>query len=149
MRRNKPEKIAIKEREILLTILTLNNKQWLKIQRIHESGITPKGKTKCRVVSAEGRYGKWFLGHILMHNYFKVKLSKVQEFINWNYELLATDCDAFNRKLMDWLIWYDTERVHYAFQNKLSPVQYLISYQKSVSVNQASESRIGCGYTAS
>lgn len=70
-----------------------------------------------------------------------------EEFINWNYELLATDCDAFNRKLMDWLIWYNTERVHYAFQNKLSPVQYLISYQKSVLVNNALESRIGCGYT--
>jgi len=70
-----------------------------------------------------------------------------EEFVDWNYELLATDCDAFNRKLMDWLIWYNTERVHCAFNNQLSPAQYLLSYYQQSSRQTASESRVWCGYT--
>ena len=35
----------------------------------------------------------------------------------------------FNRKLMEYLVFYNTERVHYAFQNKLSPVQFMMSLQ--------------------
>ena len=70
-----------------------------------------------------------------------------EEFVDWNYELLASDCDAFNRKLMDWLIWYNTERVHCAFNNQLSPAQFLLSYYQQPSRQTASESRIGCGYT--
>lgn len=42
-----------------------------------------------------------------------------------NYELL--DPTAFNRKLINYLIFYNTERVHYAFQNKLSPLQFIMS----------------------
>ena len=70
-----------------------------------------------------------------------------EEFVDWNYELLATDCDAFNRKLMDWLIWYNTERVHCAFNNQLSPVQFLLSYYQRPSALTASKSRVWCGYT--
>jgi transposase InsO family protein len=71
-----------------------------------------------------------------------------QDFINFRYQLLKDDIDEFNRQLMDWLIWYNTRRVHYAFQNKMSPVQFMVSYQQSVPVKNALESRIGCGYTA-
>jgi transposase InsO family protein len=35
--------------------------------------------------------------------------------------------DIFNTELMDWLVFYNTERVHHAFKNKLSPVQYMLS----------------------
>lgn len=48
-----------------------------------------------------------------------------EEYIDYHlYELI--DPKKFNLNLMDWLIWYNTKRVHYAFQNKYSPVQYMI-----------------------
>ena len=37
---------------------------------------------------------------------------------------------VFNRGLMDYLIFYNTKRVHHAFQNKLSPVQFMLHYQE-------------------
>ena len=49
-----------------------------------------------------------------------------EEFIDYHAgELL--NVTAFNRKLIDWLIWYNTERVHYAFQNKMTPVEFMLS----------------------
>ena len=51
------------------------------------------------------------------------------DWIDWHlYEL--RDPDVFNRSLVDYLIFYNTERVHCAFQNKLSPVQFMIQWQK-------------------
>ena len=48
-----------------------------------------------------------------------------EEYIDYHlYELI--DTKRFNYNLMDWLIWYNTRRVHYAFKNKYSPVQYMI-----------------------
>lgn len=70
-----------------------------------------------------------------------------EDFINFRYELLRDDINGFNCQLMDWLIWYNTRRVHYAFQNKLSPVQYMLQLQKSKSLKLAQECKIGCGYT--
>jgi transposase InsO family protein len=35
--------------------------------------------------------------------------------------------DGFNRLLIDWLDWYNTRRVHWAFGNKLSPLQFALS----------------------
>jgi len=29
-----------------------------------------------------------------------------EDFIDWNLNLLATDINAFNQKLVDWLLWY-------------------------------------------
>ena len=49
-----------------------------------------------------------------------------EEFVDYHANDL-TDTQIFNRKLMDWLIWYNTKRVHYAFKNKLSPVQFILS----------------------
>ena len=48
------------------------------------------------------------------------------EFIDYHSYLLINP-DEFNRKLMDYLIFYNTQRVHHAFQNKLSPVQFMLS----------------------
>ncbi len=70
-----------------------------------------------------------------------------EDFANFRYELLRDDLPEFNRQLMDWLIWYNTRRVHCAFQNKLSPIQFMISLLKSSSIKMPQESRIGCGYT--
>ncbi len=51
------------------------------------------------------------------------------DWVDWHlYEL--KDPDVFNRSLIDYLIFYNTERVHYAFQNKLSPVQFMIQWQE-------------------
>ena len=48
-----------------------------------------------------------------------------EEYVDYHlYDLI--DTKKFNFKLMDWLIWYNTRRVHYAFKNKYSPVQYMI-----------------------
>lgn len=49
-----------------------------------------------------------------------------EEFVDYHMPLLEHH-DRFTQKLMDYLIWYNTRRVHYAFKNKLSPVQYLMS----------------------
>lgn len=69
-----------------------------------------------------------------------------ESFIDFRYQLVREDIDAFNRELMDWLIFYNTRRVHHAFQNKMSPVQYMISYEHSLPKIPL-ESRIGWHYT--
>jgi transposase InsO family protein len=51
-----------------------------------------------------------------------------EEFIDYHASELL-NVQLFNRKLIDWLIWYNTERVHHAFQNKLSPVQFIMTLQ--------------------
>ncbi|MBU0636970.1 integrase core domain-containing protein [Patescibacteria group bacterium] len=47
-----------------------------------------------------------------------------EEFVDWN-EMLLEDTDHFNRKLIDWLINYNTKRRHWGL-NLISPVDYLI-----------------------
>lgn len=72
-----------------------------------------------------------------------------EEFVDYHAWLLKNP-DDFNRKLMDYLIFYNTERVHYAFQNKLSPLQFMVSLsQESLPLHLPLESKIGCGYTES
>lgn len=53
-----------------------------------------------------------------------------EEFLNYHRGLLL-DPPSFNTKLMDYLIWYNTKRVHYAFANKLTPIQYLLTWESS------------------
>lgn len=66
-----------------------------------------------------------------------------EEFVDYHAgELL---CPAnFNRTLMTWLIWYNTERPHFAFQNKLSPVQYIMSLERA---KKLTESNLGWTHT--
>lgn len=49
-----------------------------------------------------------------------------EEFVDYHANLLLNP-EEFNRQLMDYLIFYNTERVHCAFQNKLSPVEFMLS----------------------
>ena len=49
-----------------------------------------------------------------------------EEFMDTDRYLMADDIELWNKKLMDWLIWYDTERPHYAL-GQISPMSYLIS----------------------
>lgn len=55
-----------------------------------------------------------------------------EEFADYHHRLLL-EPERFNAKLMDWLIFYNTKRVHYAFENKMTPVQYLLDYEASLS----------------
>ena len=56
------------------------------------------------------------------------------EFIDYHaYDLLNPT--AFNYKLMEWLIWYNTERTHHAFKNRLSPLQFMVSLTPSKKCN--------------
>ena len=64
-----------------------------------------------------------------------------EEFIDYHQGLLL-DLERFNIALMDWLLFYNTKRVHHAFKNRLSPVQYLIQYEKL-----SAECKTTCGHT--
>lgn len=67
------------------------------------------------------------------------------EFIDFNQnELLATE--TFNNKVIDYLIWYNTKRVHCAFQNKLSPLQFIMSIESN-NFNLPQECKVGWTYT--
>ena len=48
-----------------------------------------------------------------------------EEFIDWN-EILLEEPNQFNQKLMDYLLWYNTKRPHWALK-LASPVDYLIN----------------------
>lgn len=50
-----------------------------------------------------------------------------EEFANYHRTDLWLDIASFNQKLFAWLYWYNTERVHFAFGNKLSPLQFMLS----------------------
>lgn len=70
-----------------------------------------------------------------------------EEFIDFKQYLLLNP-DEFNQKLVDYLIFYNTERVHCAFQNKLSPIQFIIQWQKSQTIfKQLEKSNFGLHYT--
>jgi len=49
-----------------------------------------------------------------------------EEFIRYHRELLRDDVAEFNRQLVDWLIWYNAERPHYAL-GQVSPLRYMMS----------------------
>ncbi len=70
------------------------------------------------------------------------------EFVDFHAFLLPSP-QEFNRKLIDYLIWYNTKRVHCAFQNKLSPLQFTMSAASmSLPLKSPQESRIGLHYTS-
>lgn len=70
-----------------------------------------------------------------------------EEFIDYHSFLLLNPTD-FNRKLIDYLIWYNTERVHHAFQNKFSPIQFMMTLQPQfLPFSLPQESKIRLHYT--
>jgi len=69
------------------------------------------------------------------------------EFIDYHAHLLINP-DEFNRKLMDYLIFYNTQRVHHAFQNKLSPIQFMLSLpMPQIIFNMPQECKTGWHHT--
>lgn len=58
-----------------------------------------------------------------------------EEFVDYHvYDLLNPN--LFNRKLMEWLIWYNAERPHYAFKNRIAPLQFMVSLPSSIECNE-------------
>jgi len=51
------------------------------------------------------------------------------DWIDWHIADLK-EPDNFNNRLMDYLIFYNTERVHEAFGNKLSPMEFMLQWQE-------------------
>lgn len=49
-----------------------------------------------------------------------------EEFLKQHRSLLRDDLDAFNEKLIDYLLWYNTERPHEAL-GMVSPLRYIVS----------------------
>ncbi len=49
-----------------------------------------------------------------------------EEFMDSVLDTMAEDLEQFNHLLMDWLIWYNTERPHFAL-GQISPMKYLMS----------------------
>ena len=68
------------------------------------------------------------------------------DWIDWHITDLK-DPNNFNNSLMDYLIFYNTERVHKAFQNKLSPMQFMLQWQERQTNLISQESRIGWHHT--
>ncbi|MEQ1813911.1 MAG: integrase core domain-containing protein [Candidatus Nitrotoga sp.] len=46
------------------------------------------------------------------------------EFVAYHEDLLFTDVNLFNDKLLDYLVWFNTERPHYGL-GLISPYEYL------------------------
>lgn len=95
------------------TVLTDNGSEFKKCLRelLHERGIThyhtyprtPKMNAHCES----------FNGTIQ------------DEFVDFHMNILFDDITVFNTKLSEYLIFFNTERVHYAFKNKLTPFAVL------------------------
>jgi transposase InsO family protein len=59
-----------------------------------------------------------------------------EEFVDYNVNLLFDDTTTFNEKMKEYLMFYNVKRVHWAFKNKLTPLEVLTAseyYQKQLS----------------
>ena len=48
-----------------------------------------------------------------------------EEFVDYHANLLFDDPTRFNEKLNEYIVFYNTKRVHWAFKNKLTPLEVL------------------------
>lgn len=69
------------------------------------------------------------------------------EFLDFHKPLLFKDIQAFNQKLLDYLLWFNIERVHFAFGNKRSPLQFIASELKIDNPFLDGECKNGWTYT--
>jgi transposase InsO family protein len=69
-----------------------------------------------------------------------------EEFIDYRVNLLFDDVTAFNEKLKEYLLFYNTKRVHWAFHNKKTPLEVLAGSDYYVS-KLSKECRNGWGYS--
>jgi len=57
------------------------------------------------------------------------------EFLDFHKSFLFKGIQVFNHKLLEYLLWFNTKRVHYAFGNRCSPLQFIASQEKEKVVN--------------
>jgi transposase InsO family protein len=69
-----------------------------------------------------------------------------EEFVDYNVNLLFDDTTKFNEKLNEYLLFYNTKRVHCAFKNKLAPLEVLTTSKYYVNQLPA-ECKNGWGYS--
>lgn len=69
-----------------------------------------------------------------------------EEFVDYNVNLLFDDVTKFNEKLKEYLMFYNTKRVHCAFNNKLTPLGAMQESEYYVSKLPA-ECKSGWGYS--
>jgi len=69
-----------------------------------------------------------------------------EEFVDFNVNLLFDDTTRFNDKLREYLEFYNTKRVHWAFKNKKAPLEVLIESEYYVK-KLLRECRNGWGYS--
>ena len=50
-----------------------------------------------------------------------------EEFADWHGALLGGDVNGFNAKLMDWLLWYNTQRPHWSL-NLETPMRVIVNH---------------------
>ena len=71
-----------------------------------------------------------------------------EEFVDYNANLLFDDTTAFNEKMKEYLLFYNTKRVHWAFKNKMTPLEVLTS-SKYYTDKLSAECKNGWGYAFS
>ena len=49
-----------------------------------------------------------------------------EDFVDWNREIMVEKINGFNEKLIEWLLWYNTERPHQTLK-QIPPMQYIIN----------------------
>jgi hypothetical protein len=69
-----------------------------------------------------------------------------EEFVDYNINLLFDNTTKFNEKLKEYLLFYNTKRVHCAFNNKLAPLEVLSRSDYYISKLPV-ECRNGWGYS--
>jgi transposase InsO family protein len=77
----------------------------------------------------------------------RLNRSLQEEFIDYNVNLLFDDVTLFNKKFADYLTFYNEKRVHTAFKNKYSPLQFMIQ-SNHYKINLPDECKNGWTYTS-
>lgn len=58
-----------------------------------------------------------------------------EEFVRYHMGVLSVDRGQFEQKLEEYLLFYNTLRVHYAFDNVLSPYQFMVQSEKLLALS--------------
>jgi len=78
---------------------------------------------------------------------YKISNVTAAKWKNANHTGALLFTDNFNRLLIDWLDWYNTRRVHCAFGNKLSPLQFAMSLKVRELTQMPQECKSGWTHT--
>lgn len=58
-----------------------------------------------------------------------------EEFVRYHMGVLSVDREQFEQQLGEYLHFYNTERVHYAFDNLLSPYQFMVQSEELIALS--------------